>query len=308
MHIISRTTLFVLIGSALAMLLSGCAGDELDSTQAGFLTELEPAQLSSAVLGEYSPPHGGIAGEREAEDYLLKLINQDRRRFGLQPLKMDEDLRRAARGHSREMIALDYFSHFSPLPGRETCRDRIAGTGITEAEVGENLARLYIGGSPDWRRLVELAHSKLMASPSHRDNLLRENFNYIGLGVIKGYQDGDLGLHITENFATRVFEIDEITVEPGPTEETYLVRVLGRQLDDGYASLQVDRSPYDWVPVACDDEGRFETWIEVAADSGRRLLSLGIGPDRLGHRNLCNEWYVDTDRPPEKARLLIPTN
>jgi uncharacterized protein YkwD len=80
-----------------------------------------------------------------------------------------------AAGQAREMYALGYVSHLSPVTGRVP--DRINRSGITLAVVGENLA---LAGS------VAAVHDGLMASPSHRDNLLDPAFDRVGVGVVRG--------------------------------------------------------------------------------------------------------------------------
>ena len=45
------------------------------------------------------------------EQYLLELINAERKKVGAQPLAFDSDLNEAAELHSEWMLAADTFSH-----------------------------------------------------------------------------------------------------------------------------------------------------------------------------------------------------
>src|SRR5690606_16440063 len=50
----------------------------------------------------------------EAEEEMLRLVNEERTAQGLEPLPMDEQLRAVARAHARDMFERGYFSHYSP--------------------------------------------------------------------------------------------------------------------------------------------------------------------------------------------------
>jgi uncharacterized protein YkwD len=108
----------------------------------------------------------------EAEDEMLKLVNEERVAKGLKPLSMDARLRTLARKHSRDMFAHGYFAHVSP--NGEDPFDRMRGAGIDYEEAGENLAK-----APS----VTIAHKGLMNSPGHRANILDPKFGKVGIGV-----------------------------------------------------------------------------------------------------------------------------
>jgi uncharacterized protein YkwD len=109
----------------------------------------------------------------EAERQLLDMANAERARVGLAPLKMDDGLVRAARAHAAEMAAQNQLSH--QFSGEPPLPQRLAASSPLHLEsTGENVA---MAGNP------EQAHQALMASPPHRDNLLRPTFNVAGFGV-----------------------------------------------------------------------------------------------------------------------------
>jgi len=117
---------------------------------------------------------------------LLALVNQERDRQGLKPLKPDTELEQVARAHSRDMFARGYFSHVSP-EGRNL-GDRLKQAGVRYLVAGENLALA---------QTLSVAHQGLMNSPGHRANILRPQFGRLGVGVLDG---GVYGLMVTENF------------------------------------------------------------------------------------------------------------
>ncbi len=116
-----------------------------------------------------------VSPDPDSEQRMLALVNQERKKRGLDPLEWSTPLRAVARAHSDDMFRRGYFSHTDP-DGLNPA-DRIARAGIAHAIVGENLAL-----APD----VETAHQGLMNSPGHRANILEPRFKKTGIGVIDG--------------------------------------------------------------------------------------------------------------------------
>lgn len=131
-------------------------------------------------------PVTDMATDPAAEMEMLDLVNGERIKRGLVPLVVDARLTQVARQHSQEMLQMHYFAHDSPMAG--TPFDRMARAGIRYRVAGENLAL-----APT----VERAHTGLMNSPEHRDNILRPEFRKIGIGAISG---GLSGLMFTQDF------------------------------------------------------------------------------------------------------------
>ena len=127
-----------------------------------------------------APPAPAL--ERE----MLRLVNEERARAGLQVLAPDPELREVARRHSADMFARGYFAHVSPEG--QTPFDRISDAGIPYLTAGENLAL-----APT----LPLAHTGLMDSPGHRANILRPQFGRAGIGILDG---GVRGVMVTQLF------------------------------------------------------------------------------------------------------------
>lgn len=128
----------------------------------------------------------GVKGLSPEEQKMVDLVNGARKEAGLEPLKVDMRLVEISRQKSQDMIENNYFAHTSPTYGSPF--DVLKNNGVTYRYAGENLA-----GAPD----VVSAHENLMASPGHRANILNPNFNYIGIGIIKG---GPYGNMFTQTF------------------------------------------------------------------------------------------------------------
>ena len=122
----------------------------------------------------------------ELEARMLELVNEERRAAGLKSLAPDPELTEVARRHSTDMFARGYFSHYTP-EGRSPF-DRIREARVSFRTAGENLAL-----APT----LPIAHTGLMNSPGHRENILRPEFGRVGIGIMDG---GYRGLMVTQNF------------------------------------------------------------------------------------------------------------
>lgn len=119
----------------------------------------------------------GARGDAAAAPTLC-LLNAERARHGLRPLREDARLARAARRHARDMAERDYFAHESPEGTGPHARILRAGYERPRL-TGENLARGEAeAGAPS--AIVE----GWMHSPGHRENILRRGFEEIGIGIV----------------------------------------------------------------------------------------------------------------------------
>lgn len=109
------------------------------------------------------------------EKEMLRLLNAERTKKGLPPLKVDLELAEVARFKSQDMIDNNYFSHYSPTYGSPF--QMMKSFGVKYIYAGENLA----GDSS-----VKDAHEALMNSEGHKNNILNKNFTHVGIGVKEG--------------------------------------------------------------------------------------------------------------------------
>jgi len=106
------------------------------------------------------------------EQKMLDLINAERSKAGIPSLKADTKLMDVAKIKAEDMVKNNYFSHTSPTYGSPF--DMLKKFGVTYQTAAENIA----GNSS-----VEAAHSALMQSEGHRNNILNPSYNYIGIGI-----------------------------------------------------------------------------------------------------------------------------
>jgi uncharacterized YkwD family protein/spore coat assembly protein SafA len=132
-----------------------------------------------------------IPGEDQtAQSYtyeVVKLVNAERAKAGLQPLKENWELSRVARYKSQDMIDKNYFSHTSPTYGSPF--QMMKDFGISYQAAGENIA----AGQRTPSEVVQA----WMNSEGHRKNILSPSYTEIGVGYVKG---GSYGHYWTQMF------------------------------------------------------------------------------------------------------------
>jgi uncharacterized protein YkwD len=112
----------------------------------------------------------------EAE--VVRLLNAERARAGLVPVRIDSRLMSVARARSADMAQQGYFSHVQP-DGRSAF-DFIREAGITWHAAGEIIA---------WNTWPTIADSAIAArdgwmnSDGHRKIIMSTDFNYVGIGL-----------------------------------------------------------------------------------------------------------------------------
>jgi uncharacterized protein (TIGR03000 family) len=109
------------------------------------------------------------------EKMILKLINAEREKAGLDPLVADPKLNRAARSHSLNMAKQSTLAH--ELDGKGAS-ERMKDAGYRLRMFGENCGV----GSRTPAQVVQM----WLNSPPHKENILKAEFNETGLGIATG--------------------------------------------------------------------------------------------------------------------------
>ncbi|MBM7703068.1 SafA/ExsA family spore coat assembly protein [Metabacillus iocasae] len=127
---------------------------------------------------------------RAAELKVVDLVNVERAKYNLPPLKENWELSRVARFKSQDMIDKNYFNHNSPTYGSPF--DMIKNFGIQYRAAGENIAA--------GQQTPEDVVKAWMNSDGHRKNILSTQYKEIGVGYVKG---GSYGHYWTQMFISR---------------------------------------------------------------------------------------------------------
>ncbi|MEH6994360.1 CAP-associated domain-containing protein [Neobacillus drentensis] len=111
---------------------------------------------------------------KEGFEYqMFDLTNAARVNHQLPILTWDDHVRETAREHSADMAENDYFDHKN-LEGQSPF-DRMKEDAVAFHTAGENLAYGQLSSI--------FAHEGLMNSLGHRENILRKDYEYLGVGV-----------------------------------------------------------------------------------------------------------------------------
>lgn len=111
------------------------------------------------------------------EKQIFELTNIYRSMSDVPPLSYDATVSRVAYKHSKDMYEQNYFSHDSK-DGRGL-KERLAEENIAYLAAGENIAAQHLDAPA-------VMHGWLN-SEGHRETLLSDQYNYIGVGVFRQY-------------------------------------------------------------------------------------------------------------------------
>jgi uncharacterized protein YkwD len=152
-----------------------------------------------------------------SQSTLLQSHNRERREQDLPPLKLNQALVTSAQRKAQAMLQSDCWSHY--CPDGKSPWDFFQEAGYEYQVAGENLAE----GFPN----VEDVMVAWMNSPTHRDNIIKPDYEEVGFGIVRGnFQGKTDNIIITVHFGTprRVFGtqplIDVSSELPTPTIET----------------------------------------------------------------------------------------
>jgi uncharacterized protein YkwD len=144
--------------------------------------------LCSSALGACGPaadrdPGAPGVSIRDARKATLCLLNHERTRDGLHPLRFNHKLALAGLRHARDMVQNDYFAHTAP--SGQNFVARILRTDYVPPAaswiLGENLA--WGDHEDSTPRAIVRAW---MASPAHRRNILTPDFREVGIAIVSG--------------------------------------------------------------------------------------------------------------------------
>lgn len=110
---------------------------------------------------------------KNLENEVIRLVNVERQKYGLAPLKANWELSRVARFKSMDMVEKNYFSHVSPTYGSPF--KMITDFGLTYSSAGENIAM--------GQKTPAAVMKGWMNSSGHRANILNSTYTEIGVGL-----------------------------------------------------------------------------------------------------------------------------
>lgn len=130
---------------------------------------------SVAATADQVPAKGAL---RTASRETLCLLNRERAKHGMRPLRLNKKLSRASARHSRQMVHRRYFDHGNFVARIVNARY------VTRRQawsLGENIA-----WGTGTLSTPEQTVRAWMNSPGHRANILNRRFRDIGIGIALG--------------------------------------------------------------------------------------------------------------------------
>jgi hypothetical protein len=154
----------------------------------------------------HTRPNIGNASDLTVQN-IIEAINKERSLRNLSTLNTDNRLSTAAQSKSEDMITRKYFAHVDP--DGNYIWPKIVEAGYTPyLQLGENLAIEFYN--------TESLVSAWMNSPTHRANVLNEQFKDQGMGLFFGnVSNGEYHSSITNTFGSLVVKKTE--PKPAPT-------------------------------------------------------------------------------------------
>lgn len=125
--------------------------------------------------------------DTSTEQEILKLVNAERSKAGVEPLTLNWELSRVAKFKSEDMRDNNYFSHTSPTYGSPF--NMIKNFGISYSAAGENIAA--------GQKTADEVMKAWMNSSGHKANILSANYTQLGVGKATG---GSYGTYWTQMF------------------------------------------------------------------------------------------------------------
>ncbi|HEX4581216.1 MAG TPA: CAP domain-containing protein [Acidobacteriaceae bacterium] len=129
---------------------------------------------------------------------LMQATNQDRAQHGLEPLRWDPALARAAQAHAGQMVRHGELSH--QYDGEPELVKRAGQNGAHFSTVAENIA---VASTP------QVVESEWMHSPPHRHNILDPRLTTVGIGLVRQGNN----LWAVEDFSAAVNQMGSTHIE-----------------------------------------------------------------------------------------------
>ncbi len=204
---------FLIFSITLSFSLPNFMSDELHTSTTGSFIASDPLKLNDSFKGifgnvlkttmdkldfltvetgngeqiDFDFETSDVKFDKQMEMDMLEMVNRERTSRGFSELVADEKARAVARKHGADMFEKGYFAHTN-LEGKSSA-DRMKDGDVEFSMAGENLA---------FAQDLLSAHTGLMESPGHRENILHPFFHRVGIGVVDG---GVYGIIFVQNFA-----------------------------------------------------------------------------------------------------------
>lgn len=234
------------------------------------------------------------------EQFMIQLINDDRRANGLAEVARDSTAATAGQRHAEEMARFGYLSHWNLDGNGPDYRYNQAGGFDAVREnvyLYQHSPNLAPTSAEDWQTLIRQAEQALMDSPGHRDNILASGHTHIGVGI--AYEPTSGSLAIAQEFIDRYLVLQSISKRFSIGDSVTLSGRLDSRGTNPMLNLAYESFPspltvtdlksmgayespaqiYEVIKLIPDDKGRFEQTVVLNNNGQPGLYHLRIGVD-----------------------------
>ena len=121
--------------------------------------------------------------KRAAAQAMFCLVNQERRKRGIAPLRHDAKLAKVAGRHAKHMVRYSFTGHRSPKAGGLVQR-------VKRARVFRKSRAFSVGENLGWGGSPFAINRAWMRSAIHKKATLYRSFTKMGVGVVRGLPHG----------------------------------------------------------------------------------------------------------------------
>ncbi len=239
-------------------------------------------------------PSASAAPLTLTKENVFKLTNVSRAAYGLNPLNSDLLLAKAAQAKAEDMAKFSYFSHTSPQG--KTPWQFLDQSGYKYLIAGENLAVNF--------KTAESMEDAWMNSASHKANILKSQYEEVGIGIAEGHMAGQKVSFVVQMFGVRAEQDVALTSAPTYVDRSgmYLVpQVAGAKISVLEKSFTEEKTIFPPVSVeavsASLSEGKIKIQVKTQGPAVKVVASFGNASLMLDSKGQ-NVWegYIDEFR------------
>ena len=195
-----------------------------------------------AIIAPIALPSSSLYSSAITPENIVNLTNQTRDNLDLPKLAVNDLLTQAAAAKAQDMAANNYFAHISP--SGLTPWSWMIQAGYKYKYAGENLAVHFTS--------AEGVQEGWLASPSHRANIVNQNYTEIGIGVVMGEFEGYPTTFVVQMFgtsSTATQPIAVVTVPPSTSTTTPVITPSAPQQPEVASATEPVVEPEPVQPV-----------------------------------------------------------
>jgi uncharacterized protein YkwD len=230
---------------------------KLDRVRKALEDQISHVSSNSGHTPKESEVRTNLMALPKARDYMLKLVNADRAKFGIAPVAADQVANTAGQRHSDEIATIGYLSHwdiegtkpdqgYTESGGRDCVSENVGAlfsraSGTTPLESKFPLAKDHMYSTTELEALEHAFMDEKPPNDGHRQQNLQPEHNKLGAGLSFSELNDQSRIVVTQEFVDHYGDFNQIpgTIQRGTSF------VLSGQLAEGIAidTVSICREP-----------------------------------------------------------------